>query len=217
MTFELFDRKGELSIRVGILPHWFQPGVTYFVTFRTHDSVPAKLSTLWHRRRDEWLRAHRIDPRGWDWKRHLQSLPSEADREFHRIFTVEFMNYLDRGHGACLLRRPELAQIVANSLHHFDGKRYHLGDYVIMPNHVHLLCCLLGTTQIEEQCRSWKRFAATRINHAIGRSGRFWQEESFDHLVRSPEQFEYFRKYIKDNPRVARLSNGQYSHYRRAK
>ena len=61
MMFELFDPFGELSIREGALPHWFQPEATYFITFRTCDSVPAEISRLWHSRRDEWLKQHDVD------------------------------------------------------------------------------------------------------------------------------------------------------------
>ncbi len=122
------------------------------------------------------------------------------------------MNYLDRGHGQCVLRRPELAKVVAESLQHFDGSRYHLADFVVMPNHVHLLCCLLGETEIEAQCTSWKHFTAVKVNQVLGRKGRFWQEESFDHLVRSPEQFAYFQSYIARNPVVAGLSEGSFLH-----
>jgi len=207
--FELFDRKGELTIREGNLPHWYQPGVTYFVTFRSEDSVPQNLLRSWHARRDAWLRRHALDPSRDDWKAKLRENP-ELDDEYHAVFTREFMDYLDRGFGACELRNATLAEIVARSLRHFDGERYHLGDFVVMPNHVHLLVCLLGTTEIERQCKSWKRFAAGEINRALSRSGRFWQEESFDHLVRSPEQFEHFQRYIAENPSKAGLGPGEY-------
>jgi len=125
------------------------------------------------------------------------------------------MEYLDRGYGECVLKRPELAAIVADSLRHGDGQCYTLGDFVIMPNHVHLLTCLLGGTDSQKQCFSWKKFTATRINRESGRRGRFWQEESFDHLVRTPEQFDYLRRYIADNPAKARLREGDYLYYRR--
>jgi hypothetical protein len=49
--FELFDRKQPYSVRGGNLPHWYQPGVTYFVTFRTEDSVPQPLVRKWHSER----------------------------------------------------------------------------------------------------------------------------------------------------------------------
>jgi putative transposase len=213
MAFELFDRGGDLSIRYGNLPHWFQPGVTYFVTVRTDDSVSNELAARWRRQGTQWLLAYGIDPRTINWKIVLGQLPHGAQREFHRKFTAEFENYLDRGYGQCVLRQRPLADIVAESLLRFDGDRYHLGDFIVMPNHVHLLCCLIGKTEIESLCKSWKRFTAARINKAIGKSGRFWQKESFDHLVRSPEHFDHLRRYIADNPRRAKLRDQEFLHY----
>jgi len=212
MPFELFDPRAEYTVRQGALPHWYQPGVTYFVTYRTADSVPADLLRMWHARRDEWLRLHGIDSRHADWKDRLQQ-NRELQREYDRSFTRRFMEYLDQGHGACALSDPEVAQIVAENLRHADGAHYHLGDFVIMPNHVHVLVCLLGDTEMVSLCRSWKRFTATQINRALRRRGRFWQAETFDHLVRTPEHFEYFRRYIAENPRNARLRPGTYLHH----
>jgi len=79
-----------------------------------------------------------------------------------------------------------------------------------MPNHVHLLAAFKNECQMLTQCEAWKHYQAVRINRAIGSSGRFWQQDSFDHLVRSVEQFEYFRRYIADNPRKASLSLGEF-------
>lgn len=107
----------------------------------------------------------------------------------------------------------DLSQEVADSLKHFNGNRYSLGDFVVMPNHVHLLAMFQGTKQMKLQCRSWKKFTAGQINERLGRQGQFWQEESFDHLVRSAEQFEYFRRYIAENPVKARLQPGEFRHY----
>jgi type I restriction enzyme R subunit len=213
MAFELFDPQRDLRIHRGSLPHWFQPGVTYFITFRTNDSLPAEVADLWYRRRNDWLRRHRIDPASKHWRTALRQLPDHSQREFHQRFIQAHLASLDRGHGECVLQYRELAEIVANTLRHFDGDRYQLGDYVIMPNHVHLLACLLGATDIERQCYSWKKFSATQINKRLGRRGRFWQEESFDHLVRSPEQFDYLRHYIAANPQEAGLREGQYLYH----
>jgi type I restriction enzyme R subunit len=213
--FQLFDPNKELRITEGNLPHWFQPGATYFITFRTDDSMPNAVADLWYQLRDDWLRRHKIDPALADWATRLRSLPDAQQHEFHATFAREYMACLDKGHGACVLRRPELAEIVARSLRHFDGTRYHLGDFVVMPNHVHLLVGLLGTTKLAAQCFSWKKFSSTKINQALGRNGRFWQEESFDHLVRSAAQFEYLRGYIADNPKHANLRPGEYLYWRR--
>jgi type I restriction enzyme R subunit len=212
MAFEFFDPHAEFGTRRGNLPHWYQPGVTYFVTFRTDDSIPRSLSQTWYSERDAWLRREGIDPSSAVWKAVLRCNP-ELERAFNKTFTRRFMEYLDRGCGACVLGRPELAGAVAESLMHFDSQRYHLGDFVVMPNHVHLLVGLLGDTHLERQCRSWKKHSAGQINRALGRRGRFWQEESFDHLVRSPEQFAALQAYIAENPMKANLRAGEYLHY----
>jgi putative transposase len=216
MGFEFFDPARVTRITAGTLPHWYQPGVTYFVTFRTDDSMPIAVADLWRRRRDDWLRRHAINPRASRWQAQLRNLPETQQDEFQNTFAREYLDYLDRGQGACVLKKPEMAKIVVDALRHFDGSRYLLGDLVIMPNHVHLLACLLGETDLEAQCYSWKKFTATRINRALAGRGRFWHEESFDHLVRSTEQFEHLRRYIADNPRKAALRENEYLHWRRA-
>ena len=215
MIFEVFDASMDLRITEGKLPHWFQPGVTYFITWRTDDSIPRDVLDLWVRRRDDWLRRHGIDPLAPRWSARLDELPNCQQHEFHATFSREFLEYLDRGYGACVLRRTELAAIVADSLRHFDGQRYVLADFVVMPNHVHLQACLLGATDVQEQCYSWKKFTATKINRVLGQRGRFWHEESFDHLVRTPEYFGHFRRYIADNGNQAGLSPQDYLHWSR--
>jgi type I restriction enzyme R subunit len=105
--------------------------------------------------------------------------------------------------------------MVANSLLHFDGDRYQMGDFVVMPNHVHLLAMFPSFQAMKLQCRSWKKFTAGEINEALGQRGQFWQDESFDHLVRSEMQFEYYQWYIAENPVKARLTTGQFIHYQR--
>jgi REP element-mobilizing transposase RayT len=77
-----------------------------------------------------------------------------------------------------------------------------------MPNHVHLIVGLLGKTRIDALCTSWKHFTARAINRTLGTRGRFWQEESFDHLIRSPGQFAAVQRYIADNPKY--LAPGAY-------
>ena len=62
MQWELFDPDEEVRITAGRLPHWFQPGRLFFITFRTNDSLPASVAKLWLKRRDDWLRRQGIDP-----------------------------------------------------------------------------------------------------------------------------------------------------------
>ncbi|MHC4179819.1 MAG: transposase, partial [Planctomycetota bacterium] len=148
------------------------------------------------------------------WSEVLPTLDDKERAKFQRQFDHTREAFLDTCHGRCLLRRPELAQIVADSLLHFDGERYRMGDFVIMPNHVHLLAAFATAEAMERQFDSWLHYTAFRIHQRIGEKGHFWQQEPFDHLVRSVEQYEYLRTYIADNPRKANLKDGEFI-YRR--
>jgi type I restriction enzyme R subunit len=216
MIYELFDPNGETTVREGSnLPHWCQQGVTYFVTIRTEDSIPAATARIWRQRRADWLLRCGVEIGKSNWMDALARLPRQKQQQFHETFSQEYLDALDQGRGACLLQNGELAKIVADSLLYFDGSRYCLGDFVVMPNHLHLLVCLLDESEIEGICYSWKKYSATRINRRSGRRGRFWQEESFDHLVRSADQLDAIRRYIAGNPRRANLPAGSYLHYRK--
>jgi hypothetical protein len=59
----------------------------------------------------------------------------------------------------------------------------------------------------------WKHFTARGINRAIGQRGNFWQQDGFDHLVRSLEHFEAFRRYIAANGSKAGLRSDEFCHY----
>jgi len=119
--------------------------------------------------------------------------------------------WLDEGYGSCLLRQAALAECVERKLRHFDGERYDLWAFVIMPNHVHLLVkpnsdALHPLERIEQ---GWKSYSAREINLARGSTGQIWQEESFDRIVRDEEHLWRCIQYIGDNPRRAGLSSTQ--------
>ena len=70
-----------------------------------------------------------------------------------------------------------------------------------MPNHVHAIVTPLGEHLLSSIVHSWKSFTANQINNALNRRGAFWQKESFDHIVRSTDSLDKFRKYIRENPK----------------
>jgi len=179
------------------------------VTFRTADSLPESVMARWLMRRAEWL-----DRRGVEVVEgkpvDLSNLSFEDRREYDRVFERSLRTELDRGHGECLLKKPEHAKRVAEALRHFDGERDQLGDFVVMPNHVHLLVVPLEGHELSGILRSWKGFTARAIHKAEGRQGGLWQGESWDRLVRSRRQLERFRDYIADNPRLAKLREGEF-------
>ena len=213
MLGELFDPTADLLINDRIRQHWSQAGAIVFVTFRTKDSIPRSVLQRWDREKNDWL-ARRGLLHGRHWSEVLPDLDDKQRRDFLREFNRCREEFLDKCCGRCLLKRPELAKIVADSLLHFDGERYRMGDFIVMPNHVHLLAAFSDPDAMEAQFDSWLHYTAFEIHKVIGEKGHFWQQEPFDHLVRSVEQYEYLRAYIADNPRKAGLKPGEY-YYRK--
>ncbi|RME95753.1 MAG: hypothetical protein D6766_02430, partial [Verrucomicrobia bacterium] len=178
------------------LPHRHQTGATAFVTFRLKDSLPVARLRAWHKEHQAFLKAH---PKPW----------SESTwRQYRRRFPSRLEDWLDEAHGACLLKPPMAAAAVEATLRQFDGTRYVLDEYVIMPNHVHALLKPLAPHTLTDILHSWKSYTAHAINRLLGRKGQLWEHESFDHLVRTREQLERLRRYIRENPAKAGLKSG---------
>jgi REP element-mobilizing transposase RayT len=148
------------------------------ITFRLADALPAQVLS------------------------HLQEiLPREADAARRQRIEA----YLDAGHGACSLRDPRIGGLVEGSLLHFDGRRYRLLAWAVMPNHVHALVELIPGYPLPGIVHSWKSFTAKAANRILGRTGEFWQREYFDRYIRDAAHFEAARAYIHENPVKAGL------------
>ncbi len=161
----------------GYLPHRDEPGLTQFVTFRLAESFPAELRRQWER-----------------------LLKIEDDRQRR----MELEAWLDLGKGVCWLKDERVATVVAEALRHFDGERYRLLAWVIMPNHVHVL---VKTDQepLSKVVRTWKQFSARKANAILGRSGAFWQADYWDTFMRDRDHEQNTIRYIQENPVKAGL------------
>jgi len=215
LPFRLFDDEADAAVVRRKLPHWSQPGTVAFITWRTLDSMPTAIVKQWRADRDHWLRSHAIDPARPNWREKLDELDRHLVRAFLETFWNRWQDALDDCHGACVFKTPELAEIVAKSLWQFDNDCYLMLDFVVMPNHIHLLAAFPDEDAMLNQCESWKHYTATHINGRLKQRGRFWQKDGFDHLVRNQEQFAYLRRYIAENPQKARLRDGEFEHYSR--
>jgi REP element-mobilizing transposase RayT len=214
LPIRTFDRKDDFAVLVrSSLPHWAQAGALCFITFRTWDSLPRPVLHRWLTERNSWLRDHHIDPLGTGWRTAIGNLPPLQREEFRSFVSDRWEAHLDECHGDCVLRQRTYADIVSKSLLHFNEKRYVMTDFVVMPNHIHLIAAFPTEDAMLDQCDSWKHFTATEINRSLGRKGRFWEEDQFDHLVRSEEWFEHYRNYIAENPTRARLGSGEFIHF----
>ncbi len=87
----------------------------------------------------------------------------------------------------------------------FDGERYHLVAWSIMPNHVHALVETMEGSPLPQVIHSWKSYTAQMANHIIGRSGTFWQREYFDRFIRDDNHYANAVNYIEENPVKAGL------------
>ncbi|MDR2689732.1 MAG: DUF1156 domain-containing protein, partial [Azoarcus sp.] len=165
------------------LPHFEAGEFPQHITLRLEDSLP--VATL----------------QAWD--QELHAITSDTERQRERRQRIEAA--LDRGLGACWLRNPEVADLVARTLAYFDGTRYRLYAWVIMPNHVHVLVTPLHGYSLSSIVHSWKSFSAKEANTLLGRSGTFWQGDYFDRFIRNAEHWERAISYIHENPVKAGL------------
>ncbi len=179
----------------GYLPHREAEHPIYFVTFRLADSLPRELVARFRKEREATKKARAVGTSRADSARvrELRSLLGRAER------------HLDSGLGECHMRDSRIAKIVADAIQHFQGTRYELFAWCVMPNHVHVVFSPLGENRLESVLHCWKSFSALIANRLLGRRGHFWQREYFDHLVRSEGSLLKITRYVKENPRKAGL------------
>jgi hypothetical protein len=199
VRFRGFDPHDEVAIARRRLPHWHQFGVTYFITFRLADSLPQPLLQQWRDERATWLRWH---PPPWG---------ADQEREYQDRFTHRIQEWLDAGMGTCHLRRPDVRAEVEFCLMRFDGKRYHIDAFVLMPNHVHALIKPASGYELSKLLQGIKGVSAKRCNKLLGSKCAFWMDETYDHIARDANELVAFRNYIAANPSKARLKPDEYA------
>lgn len=126
------------------LPHWHQDGKYVFVTFRLRDSLPQEKLQWLREEKESWLKQH---PQPWNEK---------VTKEYINKFGKAVDKWLDNNYGNCLLKKQSNRKIVEDALLFFDGKRYDLVAFVVMPNHIHILMKLKEGHELTEIMRSIK-------------------------------------------------------------
>jgi REP element-mobilizing transposase RayT len=112
---------------------------------------------------------------------------------------------IDSGYGSCLLRKPACAAAVRDSLTHFDGVRYRLIAWVVMPNHVHALIEQIFGWRLAAIVQAWKSVSARKIATIACTSGRVWAPDYFDRFIRDAAHYANALAYIEENPAKAKL------------
>ncbi len=203
------------------LPHWTREDATYAVTFRLGDSLPSAVLESWLGERRNIVRT--AEQMG-------RPLSDHEEKRLRELHSERVETWLDSGHGACWMRRPAIAQLVADALRHFDvarasrpqtigntggtpepQPRYRLHAWCVMPNHVHALVEPFAEHKLPAILHSWKSFTAKAANRLLGRTGEFWQEEYYDHLIRDEADHAHALRYILENPVKAGLTGWQWS------
>jgi S-adenosylmethionine decarboxylase proenzyme len=191
---------GDVSIRDrGYLPHWETEEGIYFVTFRLADSIPKRVLNELEFERETSLKALAAADR---------KLSIRDQHKIDKLFSDKIEAFLDDdSYGSCVFRNNQAAEIVADALKHFDGERYHLFAWCVMPNHVHVVFRQLKHHKLDEILHSWKSFTSNKINKLFNREGELWQREYYDRLIRSQTELENTIKYVANNPRKAGIEN----------
>ena len=166
----------------GYLPHFDGLAVPQFITIHLADSIPRKVIRRW--------------------KQELRLLKQEQEKI---LLQRRIEKYLDHGYGECVLKGPRVANMLQDALLKFDGTRYRLFEWVVMPNHLHTLLTRFDNDDLKDILHSLKSFTAHEANKILHRKGTFWMEDYFDRYTRNQEHFYKTVKYIGNNPVKARL------------
>ena len=127
----------------GYLPHFDVPRVIQHITYRLVDSLPDSV---------------------------LEQMQSEIkilfqEEEKRKIeLRQRIETYLDSGHGSCILQEPHIASCVVDTWRRFDGERYRLLEWVVMPNHCHVMIEPFEGFPLAKIVLSWKNYTARFIN-----------------------------------------------------
>lgn len=187
------------------LPHMMPPGETLFITFRLHGTVPHYILTELQAEHEHFI-AKQVN-------KHPDEPSTSIKKRWEGRYFLAIDSFLDAANeGTNHLANNTIAEIVKESIHFRDERQFELHAYCVMPNHVHLLATnTRQDTPFHRVMGSMKANSAKKANEYLGSIGQpFWQEESYDHIIRNEKSFERIIKYILNNPVKAGLvSNWQ--------
>jgi REP element-mobilizing transposase RayT len=100
-----------------------------------------------------------------------------------------------------LLANDEIARELVSAWRDIGERTgWRVGRYVIMPNHVHFSCWPADERRsLSDFVGGWKRLT-TRRAWQLGHRDRVWQQQFFDHLLRSDESYGQKWEYVVQNP-----------------
>ena len=157
------------------------------ITFRLYDSLPKEVI--------EEIKL----------KLDINEDDDSCDSIQYQRLRQKIAEYEDAGYGQCFLRDKRIAAIMQDTLKHFDGERYQLICWCIMPNHVHVLIEVNEGWSLSKIMHGWRSYTANEANRILGRTGKFWMEEYYDRYIRDDNHLQKTINYILNNPANAGL------------
>ena len=97
------------------------------------------------------------------------------------------------------LRRREVAELVESILLEDDRRNYRMQAWAAMPNHLHLVVDV-WEVPLTKLINNWKGKTSRLANVALRRSGKFWQEDYYDTLIRDDAHLKRAIRYTEQNP-----------------
>jgi len=195
------------------LPHWDVEDATFFVTACLAGSIPAQGLIRLQTYRDQLeCQPQPASMSVEDWETHK-----------HKMVFARFDEIVDSEPAVRHLAVPAAASAAEGSLRHFAGERYDLVAFVVMPSHFHWVFhpradWVQASVEDERQAgkpaprtprerimQSVKGYSAYQCNRLLGRHGEFWQDESYDHVVRDDDELLRIIEYVENNPVKAGL------------
>lgn len=157
------------------------------ITFRLYDSLPKEVI--------EEIKL----------KLDINEDDDSCDSIQYQRLRQKIAEYEDAGYGQCFLRDERIAAIMQDTLKHFDGERYQLICWCIMPNHVHVLIEVNEGWSLSRIMHGWRSYTAKEANRILGRTGKFWMEEYYNRYIRDDNHLQKTINYILNNPANAGL------------
>ena len=169
------------------LPHWDYPDVRQFITYRLWDSLP----------KSQW--------------RIISEQVAKVPEERRRTYMGHLMEeWLKTGSGCGILTAPDVYPIILDDWFQHNKTAYEILEWVIMPNHVHLLIKQYSGYALKDIINNWKSYTSHKIKEtasyrrAIANNPEFvdsvWFPNYFDRMIRGSNHNRKTRQYILDNP-----------------
>jgi len=175
------------------LPHWQPDNAVLFVTARLHGSLPKEIVLSLKEERE--LYQKHLEEQGLSDEELKKTLRQSRD-----LYFGKFDDLLDNNKtGPHWLKDNNVAQIWVDALKYFDNERCKVICSTVMSNHVHFIFYQLKQS-IRKVTHSLKSYSGNEANKVLGREGRFWQEESFDRVIRNREDLGEKINYVLNNP-----------------